>query len=339
MPQIKNPPSPKSHHFVFSKLLSFLLILWMSLCALPRQVLAQSAEAEKFPDTPALDSLLNGNASFRLVLGRIVLDTKRYKVGQFRFKNADVGDSLPADTLRTVTISLEQGQPNLVLYRSTPTERWMIEARGNGRCKIQYTHSEKAYSLTWDQPASGGIKVHLEQNGIKKSFTGLSAWHLRFEDPELCSQHLFPMFLKIEPNWNLELIAKETEKRMEEVLQIAPLVTERKIQELMQEFSSNNASTRDKAHRELRSLGLAILTPLMSLNMQQLDLEQRLRVERLIQTMRPTTDDTPNRLAAWLSGDYAICQRIASKLEGDAKQQGIAYLQGLSGIESGNIIR
>lgn len=320
-------------------LLSFFVLCWMSLCGLTSQLRAQPIPEATFPKTAPLSDLLQGNASFRMVLGRIALDTKRYRVGQFRFKKAEMPEDLPADTLRTLTISLERGLPNLVLYRSTATERWMIEARGNGRCKIHYTNSSEGYALTWDQPASGMIKIDLENQGEKQSHSALSVWHLRFEEPDFCTQHLFPMLLKLEPNWNLELVAKETEKRMEEVLQIEPQISERKIQELMQEFSSNNASTRDKAHRELRALGLAILTPLMMVDAEQLELEQRLRIERLVQTMKPTTDDTPNRLAAWLAGDYAVCQRVASKLEGDAKKQGVAYLQGLSGIESSSIIR
>ena len=301
---------------------------------------ALESTENSFPDTAPLSDLLQGNASFRMVLGRAILDSKRYRVGQFRFKKtADSNDELPADTLRTLTISLEQGLPNLVLYRSTDKERWMIEARGNGRCEIHYTNAAEKYTLTWDQPASGMIRVDLDNQGVKKTVTALSIWHFRFEEPELCTQHLFPMLSKLEPNWNLELIATETEKRIEEVLRIEPQVNERRIHELMQEFSSNNASTRDKAHRELRAMGLAILTPLLMVDTERLDLEQRLRIERLIQNMKPNTDDTPNRLAAWLAGDYAVCQRVASRLEGEAKQQSIAYLQGLSGIEATNIIR
>ena len=335
--QFIHTPAPPSR--TYTGLLSIFILFWMSLCALSVPLQAQTIPETTFPKTAPLSDLLQGNASFRMVLGRVALDTKRYRVGQFRFKKAEMPEDLPADTLRTLTISLERGLPNLVLYRSTPTERWLIEARGNGRCKIQYTNSSEAYSLTWDQPASGMIKIDLESKGEKQSHSALSVWHLRFEEPDFCTQHLFPMLLKLEPNWNLELIATETEKRMEEVLQIEPQISERKIQELMQEFSSNNASTRDKAHRELRALGLAILTPLMMVDMEQLELEQRLRIERLVQTMKPTTDDTPNRLAAWLAGDYAVCQRVASKLEGEAKKQGVAYLRGLSGIESNSIIR
>lgn len=320
-------------------LLSIALTTSITFCDSLSAQPAESIEASSFPNTPPLSDLLQGNASFRMVLGRVALDPKRYRVGQFRFKKSDKPEDNPVDVLRTLTISLERGQPNLVLYRSTPTDRWMIEARGNGRCKIQYTHTQAVYGLTWDQPASGLIKIELEQSGKKKHYTTMSLWHFRFEEPTIATQHIFPMLLKLEPNWNLELIAKETEERMEEVLQIQPQVTERQVQELMQEFSSNNASTRDRAHRELRTKGLAILTPLMMLDVNQLEMEQRLRVERLIQAMKPTTDDTPNRLAAWLAGDYGVCQRVAAKLEGDAKKQGLAYLKGLSGIESSSIIR
>lgn len=321
--------------------LTCLITLANSLNPLQAQTAAEpTIHQHTFPNTSTLSDLLQGNASFRMVLGRAILDSKRYRVGQFRFKkSADSTDELPADTLRTLTISLEQGLPNLVLYRSTETERWMIEARGNGRCKIHYTNSAETYALTWDQPARGMIQVNLACKGVEKAYSGLSIWHLRFEEPELCAQHLFPMLSKLEPNWNLELIATETEKRIEEVLQIEPQVNEREIHELMQEFSSNNASTRDKAHRELRAKGLAILTPLLMVDTERLDLEQRLRIERLIQNMKPNTDDTPNRLAAWLAGDYAVCQRVASRLEGEAKKQSIAYLQGLSGIEATNVIR
>ena len=297
------------------------------------------SNASPFPDSVPLTELLQGNASFRMVLGRVALDTKRYRVGQFRFKKNDSVEATADKCLRTLTIALEYGEPNLVLYRSNDVERWMIEAKGNGRCKIQFTNSSLEYAITWDQPSHGLIELTLESKGHVEKFKVLSLWHLRFEHPEVCSQHVFPMLLKIEPNWNLELLASETESRMVDVLQVEPTVTERAVRELMEEFTSPNAMNRDKAHRRLRSLGLAILTPLMSADIDAMPAEQRMRIERLMNAMRPTTDDTPNRLAAWLAGDYAVCQSIAARMEGEAKLQGMAYLQGLSGTQSASIIR
>jgi hypothetical protein len=321
------------------KSLACLNFLFISLWFLSTSSLGQSPNEPKFPEESSIAEMLQGNASFRLVLGRILLDTKRYRVGQFRFKVQEPADIAASQGLRTLTVSLERGQPILVLYRSTPTERWMIEARSNGRCKIDYANSATNYKVTWNQPAHGPIKIELTSENKTQTFSTQSIWHLRFEHPKLCEQHLFPMLLNIEANWNLELIAAETEKRLEEVFQVPPQVTAQQIQALLQEFTSNNASTRDKAHRELRSLGLAILPPLMTLDWEHLEPEQRLRIERLMHTMKPTTDDTPNRLAAWLAGDFAVCERIALNLKGDAKKQGLAYLQALSGSEANRIIR
>ena len=319
--------------------LGFLPLGFLPLGFLATSSLGQSPSVPKFPETTSVAEMLQGNASFRLALGRIILDAKRYRVGQFRFKAQETPADVSPQLLRTLTVSLERGQPNLVLYRSTPTERWMIEARSNGRCKIDYANSATNYKITWNQPVHGPIKIDLTSENKTQTLSTQSIWHLRFEQPELCEQHLFPMLLKIEPNWNLELIAAETEKRLEEVFQVAPQVTEQRIQTLLQEFTSSNASTRDKAHRELRSLGLAILTPLTKLDWDRLEPEQRLRIERLVHTMKPTTDDTPNRLAAWLAGDFAVCERIALKLKGDAKKQGLNYLQALSGSEANRVIR
>lgn len=324
---------------MISKLMANLSFLLIGLSILSTPSLGQPPNESNSPETISVAEMLQGNASFRLVLGRIILDTKRYRVGQFRFKAQEPPDSAASQMLQTLTVSLERGQPNLVLYRSTQTERWMIEARGNGRCKIDYANSTTNYKLTWNQPVHGPIQIELTSENKTETLSTQSIWHLRFEQPKLCEQHLIPMLLNIEPNWNLEMIAAETEKRLEEIFQVPPQVTEQQIQELLQEFTSNNASTRDKAHRELRSLGLAILTPLMILDWEHLEPEQRLRIERLVQTMKPTTDDTPNRLAAWLAGDFSVCERIAMKLKGDAKKQGLAYLQALSGSEANRIIR
>lgn len=313
--------------------------LWLVWPEMTETLFAQSASQLTFPETLPLSDLLRGNASFRLVLGRIILDGKRYRVGQFRVRNSDNQGQIDQSTPGTLTIALDQSQPNLSLYRSNAKERWMVEARSNGRCRINYANYEADYKITWDQPSHGSINISLEHGGTKQAHSTMSVWHLRFEQPEFCQTHIFPLLLKVEPNWNLDLIASETEQRLQETLQLEPQITRRRTEELLHEFTSNNASTRDKAHRELRQHGLAILPQLMSLEWQSMEPEQRLRIERLIRTMRPIADDTPNRLAAWLAGDYGICQQVATKLEGNARKQGFAYLQGLSSTESSNIIR
>lgn len=315
-----------SSFFLHSSVFTCLLV---SILAFATPQKTQGQERFLASGTPA--ELLAGNASFRLTLGRLILDSKRYRVGQFRFKQA-VGD-IPVDpnVLRTLTISQENGQPNLILHRSTPTQRWHIEAKGNGRTVIHFQDTANGYQLTWDQPAHGLIKVRIESSRIDQTLNGLSLWHIYFADPDLCLNHLFPLISTLEPNLNPELIATETEQRMIDVLQMEPIVSEKQINILLTEFTSNNSSTRDRAHRELRELGLVTLTPLMMSDLDKMEPEQNRRIERLIQTMRPTTDDTPNRLAAWLAGDYNVCQLIAARMEGDKKEHGLAYLKNLSG--------
>ena len=295
-------------------------------------------QAALFPEGPELSEMLQGNAAFRMVLGRISLDVRKYRVGQFRFKTDANGKPSDNKIIRSLNLTLERGSPNLVLHRKQENQNWVIEAKGNGRTRIQFDESSSNYSVVWDQPSHGIISVVIREGDTSTSIKALSLWHIWFERPQICKEHLFPMLSKIEPNWNLELIARETDTRLKEALAISPIVSEKRVRDLLQDFNSNDSTIRDRAHRELRYLGLAALTPMMVTNLEPLGPEQSRRIERLIQTMRPNTDDTPNRLASWLSCDSMVCRSIATRLDGPAKDSGILYVERLTG-ETPPIIR
>jgi hypothetical protein len=292
-----------------------------------------------FPEGPELSEMLQGNSAFRMVLGRVSLDVRKYRVGQFRFKTDANGKPSDSKIIRSLNITLERGSPNLVLHRKQESQNWNIEAKGNGRTRLQFDDNANNYSVVWDQPAHGVISVVVREGDKSTSIKALSLWHIWFERPEICKDHLFPMLSKIEANWNLELIARETDTRLKEALAISPIVSEKKVRDLLQEFNSNDSTVRDRAHRELRYLGLAALTPMMVTNLEPLGPEQSRRIERLIQTMRPNTDDTPNRLASWLSCDSMVCRAIATRLDGQAKDSGILYVERLTGETPATIRR
>lgn len=298
----------------------------------------QPCQSGPFPEGPELSEMLQGNSAFRMVLGRVSLDVRKYRVGQFRFKTDPNGKPTDSKTIRSLNITLERGSPNLVLHRKHESQNWIIEAKGNGRTRLQFDDSASDYSIVWDQPSHGIISIVVREGDKRTSLKSLSLWHIWFERPEICKEHLFPMLSKVESNWNLELIALETDTRLKEALAISPIVSEKKVRDLLQDFNANDSVIRDRAHRELRYLGLAALTPMMVTNLEPLGPEQSRRIQRLIQTMRPNTDDTPNRLASWLSCDSMVCRAIATRLDGPAKDTGILYVERLTG-ETPPIIR
>ncbi len=84
---------------------------------------------------------------------------------------------------------------------------------------------------------------------------------------------------------------------------------------------------RDRADRNLRDVGPAVLGYLNRLNMSQLDAEQKSRVRRIIRVLSTqTAEDTPEHVASMLIEDPLVWLALLSRPEETTRQAAVQQL-------------
>ena len=239
---------------------------------------------------------------FQVVSGRLLV-TPRQPGRSSTWTNSS------RDRTERMQVNLTGGEPRIEYELSTKGMRLAISVTGKSQIRIRRERREDAtvVPLEFVQDAHGPLSLAWGTESQRREARAPSLWHLCFEEPEVCSQHLLPNLEMLRPNWDL---AKTAEQIGLELCQNAGLqqpLPRQRWTSLVVQLGNERYSKRQAADRELRDAGQAIRAFLEGFDRNALDAEQRHRMRRILATLsRRGDNDTPDGVATWLAGDPRI---------------------------------
>jgi len=238
------------------------------------------------------------------------------------------GDS--EQILETLAINTDAEVPS-IRYELVD-ERQTLRIEVVDRTKIQIHREPRDGSslalVHFAQAKSGALTLSIQAGAHPMEFEASSLWHLLLAEPAVCRQHLIPILQPLNPNWRLQ----ESVERIEAALcRVAPEMTipRRQISRLVATLDSSDFASRQAADGELRSMGVAVLPYLASLDRSQCTREQRRRMQRIRHDLSGQSPDSPERVASWLVNDEQLWRQWTADPNAGRR---LAATQGLAGI-------
>ena len=131
-----------------------------------------------------------------------------------------------------------------------------------------------------------------------------TVWHLLIIHGDDCRKGLLPRLEAVRPDWRIGATLAAAE---DELVRLAAERGEARppaMGRLGQTLGDPLCARRERAERQLREAGPAVLAFLNGLNTGPLDAEQQLRIRRVVRVLSTQQgEDTPENIAAMLIGD------------------------------------
>jgi hypothetical protein len=261
-------------------------------------------------------------------------------VGRLRVLNAQFGQSLSTHTEDPETgvhesFSINVGsQGTTVHYEiNTPDVQLTADFRGRDRLELLRTPRTPAggEALRLVQSPRGPIFLTVGQGPQARHLRSDSFWHLMIEHREVCETHLLPVLYSLRPDWQLGATADEIEAGLLQLAAAGRLPQTQHWAGLVRQLGHGTFNERRAAERELRKEGPAVVAYLKSLDPRNLDMEQRQRIRRVVAGLVSHTEDTPERVALWLTGDESAWLAILSREDAASRKLAAAHLARLRG--------
>lgn len=257
---------------------------------------------------------------FDLILGRLTAT-------QIRGGQKTCSQKSGPDDSRHELLSVTGGGPTpSIRYERVDKEQWLtveILKRNEVFIRRQPQPGSQTTRLEFVQPRQGPVKVVVgDPDQPLVEVSAASLWHLLLAEPELCTAELLPTLELLRPHWNL--IAQAT--RIESELFLAAnrssgqSLTE--VRDLVTALGSPEFAQRQLADRQLRAMGVVVLTQFKQLDRSTLSREQRQRIDRIESDLIVLRADTPERIVAWLLNDQSVWLSMLSR--GDATKRQVA---------------
>jgi hypothetical protein len=152
-------------------------------------------------------------------------------------------------------------------------------------------------------------------DGVQRSLTGNSFWHLYLVDPELVRTEVIPYLELLRPSWQLAAMAASVEDSLvQQALHPQAIDTER-WGKLVERLGSERFSERESSEHELLRIGQLVLPYLEDLDSQSLDAEQTARIAKLLKALSVDYEDATDRVANWLAGDRQVWLSLLDRPE------------------------
>jgi hypothetical protein len=306
----------------------------MRLCSiiLAACALAQAATALAQKPIPSFEPSKVNSArlrwlEYKLVAGRVVA-TSAYPAGM----NISFGPSVVGGRLREHLQLLILEELASVRYElSGDGQELSIVLAKNGELLIRRTREKPKYAVHFQQQPGSKLSLSVVEADGEQRLEGDSFWHLYLEQPELVRRHLIPYLELLRPSWQLATTGFAIEEALVQRAQNPQtLDTERWIT-LVDDLASSKFSERQRAERELSSIGQVILPFLESLDRGALDAEQASRITALVEALSVDYEDTADRIATWLVADRQVWLALMGRDEEARRQVAARQLATLVG--------
>ncbi len=276
-----------------------------------------------FADQPAVESsqpLFVREKTIRLevIQGRLrILGVRGPQSRNFQHGDPD------SDVRESLTI--HTGAEDLVVrYESiTPARKLLLSQDMRKRFVIEREVTSGATTLrtSFKQGADGHCELILPGDAQKLVCRG-GIWHFSVLYPEAFRNDLAPILDELRPQWDLlttaakvreNLVRLEVGEYHKKIVAWATWTTD---------LSSEDFAVRQAADRGLRNSGPEVLGFLEQQLGQDLEKEQRARLQRIAKQLIPPTADTPELISSWLEQDPQIWVSLLT--QGNIEEQRVA---------------
>jgi hypothetical protein len=238
-------------------------------------------------------------ARFELVLGRLQLSSEYFRIGA-AFDRSTLEDG--RERTRSISVSTYRGRPTLQFRDSGGDENIQLSFKADRKVDIEQTSGRdgERYTLKYRQSDSGPITVHIafDDGRTALEFKSISLWHLAVEEPQVFDEYLHPLIVRLEPSWQITRIAA-----MVRGLARQPKQDFIELDRLIEQLDAAFSTERRSAMTQLESMGVTAEPRLRQSLSNNLTSQQEQSVKRLLSSLQPTGNDTPMRIAVWLSNE------------------------------------
>jgi hypothetical protein len=266
---------------------------------------------------------------FDVVLGRVTATHLRGGQGP-RLREAD-GESCH----ERLAIDGDGAHPS-VRYEQIGEQR-IVRIQLLNRTDVEITVSTPTEELPvvhFRQQPAEPVSLAIGQGAQRHTFRASSIWHLLLAEPDVCRSHLLPLLALLRSDWQLEETATRIEQELFRFASRSPALNREQLQELVQQLNAHTFSERQAADRELRRLGVSILTYLREFDTAMLSEEQRMRIRGIEEYLSSAAADSASRVAIWLVNDKAIWLDLLAHREPAKREAAVSHL---AGIHTGQI--
>ncbi len=238
-------------------------------------------------------------ARFELVLGRLQLSSEHYRIGaaheRVQLENGK-------ERSRSIAISTMRGKPTLQFRDFGGEEDVALSFKADRQVDLLLVSGEgkERKKMTYHQPIVGPVHLKVESvdGGETIELQSQSLWHLALENRQAFATHLEPCLNRLDPSWQISRSAEAIQKLMRET---SPSTEGVSIESLIVQLDADFAAERDAALKQLESMGIAAEPRLRQCLSAELTDQQKTSIHRLLGTLQPMGNDTPVRVALWLS--------------------------------------
>jgi hypothetical protein len=255
--------------------------------------------------------------------------------GRVVAESANVGTNMTATSTNPQTgrreilaIDISSALPIVHLELITPGDQFKLALTDANRLSIQRAHTAENYRLEFDQTPRQPLRLTVVQEGVKRTWTAESFWHLWIAEPETVRRHLIPVLEVLHPAWQLASMGAEIEDALVRRAQHQQLDRKRWAR-LVDSLASPKFSERKDAERELYKSGQVVVPYLQNLDRNRLDAEQAHRIREIVNSLSVGYKDSVDHIAAWLSGDQQVWLSLLSRGELAKRQVAAAQLGAL----------
>ena len=241
-------------------------------------------------------------ARFEIVLGRLQLSPEYFRIGAAH-ERTTLADG--RERARSLSISTLRGKPSLQFRDQGGDEEVQLSFKADRQVDISLTSGRESdqHKLTYHQPADGPISVHVEFSDGRQTldFQSRSIWHLAINEPQFVDAYLQPCLWRLDPTWQIARTVEDARQLINNPLQPNDAM---QINRLIAQLDAELATERYAAWSQLELLGIAAEHPLRRSLTTELSIQQQTSVRRLLNTIQPIGNDTPMRVAIWLSTEF-----------------------------------
>ena len=235
----------------------------------------------------------------------------------------------------TFTVHVANGSPT-VHYELVTNESSVSVTFGSAKdvtIHVDPRNGSQTVALEFIQPTRGNLELTIDDGVVPGKYSATSIWHLSLAYPDVCRRHLLPVLGVLRSDWRLAELVSAIEQSLIDAALEGQLPDHTRLDRLGAQLASRRFDERRAAERQLRELGQDAVVYLSRLDHRHLDLEQRMRVRRILMSLTGETDDSPLRVVSWLIDDKSAWLTLLSA--SDLKYRSVAarHLSQLIGKE------
>jgi hypothetical protein len=309
------------------------LALWILAAACATSGIA----AQEPSSSPLFRQWIAGQNRFALVGGRVVSRNGPWTFGGQTATEGPVREQINfgGNGLSGSLAYLYQRSGGQADQRNDPRVECALDISSEGRFVFRYSdkdHPLKYFHLT--QVPGQPVSLSLPPSDKPRVVQAPTIWHLLIIDAEDCRKQFLPMLEDIRLSWHVGLTAQSAEDELVKMAAVSRKSDRKQWDDWINQLGDPQLWTRrERADRNLRDVGPALLGYLNRLDMSRLDAEQRSRLRRIVRDLSTQSgEDTPEHVASILIEDPLVWLALLSRPEESTRQAAVQQLSVLLNV-------